>query len=248
MRKIHLALVAGLLVAASTAIAQAPPKVDSIDFFRDLTERRAGAYIAGDRAFYEKLLGADFVMMGDNGAITNKKEYLDAEFAGKRPPDMKAYYSIGDFRVVTLRKDFAVVSYLKTEGMKIGEQTFSAEARRMDTYALEKGEWRLIAMVASRVLKPPKPVSVPPETLAAYAGTYVITPGFDSVITVAGDHLVEKSTDQPATTLMPLGYDTFFDPDDSPAARTIFRRDATGKVIAWAYVNGDQEVVAKKSN
>ncbi|HEY5754460.1 MAG TPA: DUF4440 domain-containing protein, partial [Steroidobacter sp.] len=190
----------------------------------------------------------DFVMMGDNGAVTKKSEYLDIEFGGKHTESMKPFFSISDFRVITLRKDLAIVSYLKTEGMKLGEQTFSADARRLDTYALEQGQWRLITMVASRVLKPLKPISLPPETLAGYIGKYSIAPGVDSVITVEGDHLAEKTTDQPATELMPLGYDTFFDPDDSPAARTIFRRDASGKVIAWSYVNGDQEVIARKAN
>ena len=158
-----------------------------------------------------RIFVASFVMMGDNGAVTKKSEYLDV---GSRP-----------------------------KGMKLGEQTFSADARRLDTYALEGGQWRLITMVASRVLKPLKSVSLPLETLAGYVGK------FDRAGTrfgdhVAGDHLAEKTTDQPATGLMPLGYDTT--PDDSPAAGTIFRRDASGKVVAWSYVNGDQEVVARR--
>jgi hypothetical protein len=149
--------------------------------------------------------------------------------------------------MVTLRKDFAVVSYLKTEGMKVGEQTFSADARRLDTYALESGQWRLITMVASRVLKPPKPISLSVDKLAEYVGKYSIAAGVESEIIVVNDQLVEHTTDQSVVTLVPLGYDTFFDPEDSPAARTIFRRDESGKVVAWAYVNGDQEVVARKS-
>lgn len=245
MRNVLVGILVWLIGGSSTVIAQAPPKVDSAEFFRDLTERRASAYIVGDRTFYEKLLSADFVMMGDNGTITRKDEYLDAEFAGKRSLSMKPFYAIRDFRVIR-RKDLAIVSYLKTEGMKVGEQTFSADAQRLDTYTLEAGQWRLVTMVASRVLKPLKPIALPPETLGAYAGTYSIASGVESVVTEAGDHLAEKTTDQPATVLMPLGYDTFFDPNDSPAARTIFRRDANGKVIAWSYVNGDQEVVAKK--
>ena len=180
------------------------------------------------------------------GAITKKQEYLDTEFAGKRTEGMKPFYSISDFRVITLKKDLAIVSYLKTEGMKLGDQTFSADARRLDTYALEKGEWRLVTMVASRVLKPPKPVSLTADKLEEYVGTYSIAPGMDSVVLVTDGKLTEHSTDQQVVTLMPLGYDTFFDPEDSPAARTIFRRDASGKVVAWSYVNGDQEVVAKK--
>ena len=229
-------------------LAQGTSRPGSRDFFADLTEKRAAAYLAGDRAFYEQLLSADFILVGDNGAITKKLAYLDAEFAGKHSEGMKPFYDISDFQVITLRKDFALVSYLKTEGMKIGDQSFFADARRLDTYALEEGQWRLVAMVASRILKPPKPIAVPAEKLADYAGKYSISPGVESVITVAGDHLAEQTTDQPATKLIPVSTDTFFDPGDSPTARTTFRRDATGKVIAWAYTNGDQEVVARKNN
>jgi hypothetical protein len=247
MRKVFTAIVVSWLSGLPVASAQAPPKVDTPEFFRDLTERRANAYLAGDRAFYEKLLSADFVMMGDNGAVSKKGAYLDAEFAARRSDRMKPFFSIADFRVVALRKDFAVVSYLKTEGMKIGEQTFSADARRLDTYALENGQWRLITMVASRVLKPPKPISLAVDELAAYVGEYSIAPGVVSEIIVVNGELAEHTTDQQVVRLKPLGYDTFFDPDDSPTARTIFRRDASGKVVAWSYVNGDQEVVARKS-
>ena len=246
MRYLFAATLVWWLCGIPEAYSQAPPKVGTPEYFRDLTERRANAHLSGDRGFYEKLLSADFVVLADNGAISKKDAYLDAEFAARHSDKMKPFFSINEFRVITLRKDFAVVSYLKTEGMKIGEQTFSADARRLDTYAVENGQWRLITMVASRVLKPPKPVPLDIEKLAEYVGTYSVAPGVDSEIMVLDGKLVEHSTDQAAVTLLPLGYDTFFDPEDSPAARTIFRRDASGKVVAWSYVNGDQEVIARK--
>jgi hypothetical protein len=226
--------------------AQAAPKPGSAEFFRDLTERRATAYLNNDRAFYEKLLSADFVMMGDNGSVSSKAAYIEAEFASTRPEGMKPYYSISEFRVTALRKDFAVVSYLKTEGMKLGEQTFAADARRLDTYALEDGQWRLVTMVAARVLKPPTLVPRSAGELAVFAGKYLVSPGVESVITVAGDHLVDKTTGQPAAELWSVGPDMFFLPGDSPGARTTFERNPDGRVVSWTYVNGDQEIVAKK--
>jgi uncharacterized protein DUF4440 len=236
------------LLAVSTAFAKAPQKPGSPEFFRELTEQRAAANVAGDRAFYEKLLSKDFVIVGDNGVVTPKTEYLDIEFGSKRPKEMQPFYSFSDFRVVAARPNLAVISYIKTEGMKVGEQTFAADARRLDTYALEDGQWRLLAMAALRITKPPKRIVVSVEKLAAYAGRYVISPGIESVVTVAGDHLAEQTTGQPATQLIPVGPDTFFDPGDSPTARTTFRRDDSGKVISEVYSNGDQEVVGKRSN
>jgi hypothetical protein len=243
MRQRMWAAVVGALVVASV---QAAPKPGSAEFFHDLTEQRAKAYLNSDRAFYEKLLSAEFVMMGDNGTVSTKDAYIEAEFAATRSEGMKPSYSISDFRVNSLRKNFAIVSYLKTEGLKMGEQSFSADARRLDTYALEDGQWRLVAMVASRVLKPPATTPLSAQALAEFAGRYSVSPGIESVITVAGDHLVDQTTGVPAVELWPVGPDRFFSPGDSPVARTNFRRDQDGNVISWAYTNGDQEVVARK--
>jgi hypothetical protein len=219
MRQGMLAAVVGILFAASV---QAAPKPGSAEFFRDLTEQRAKAYLNHDRAFYEKLLSADFVMMGDNGSVSTKDAYIEAEFAATRSESMKPSYSISDFRVISLRKDFAIVSYLKTEGLTLGEQSFSAEARRLDTYALEDGRWRLVVMVASRVLKAPDTTPLSAQALAEFAGRYSVSPGIESVITVDGDHLVDRTTGVPAAELWPVGPDRFFSPGDSPVARTDF--------------------------
>jgi hypothetical protein len=243
MRQRMLAAVVGVSLAGWV---QAAPKPGSAEFFQDLTERRARAYLNNDRAFYEKLLSADFVMMGDNGSVSAKGAYIETEFAATRAEGMKPFYSISEFRVNSLREDFAIVSYLKTEGMRLGEQAFTVDARRLDTYALEDGQWRLVAMVASRVLKPPTITPLGAGALADFAGRYGVSPGVESVITIAGDHLVDKTTGQPPAELWPVGPDRFFIPADSPGARTIFRRNQDGVVTSWVYTNGDQEVVAKK--
>jgi hypothetical protein len=246
MRRRMLAAAMGVFLAAfAGSLVQAAPKPESVEFFRDLTERRAIAYVNGDRAFYEKLLSADFVMMGDNGSFSAKDTYIQAEFASITQ-GLKPSYSISDFRVIASRKDFAIVSYLKTEGLKLGEQTFAAEARRLDTYVLEQGQWRLVTMVASRVVKPPTTTPASAEMLADYAGKYLVSPGVESVITVSGDHLVDTTAGLPAVELWSVGPDQFFSPGDSPAARTTFRRNTDGIVIGWAYTNGSQQIVATK--
>ena len=76
MRRI-LVPILSLLAICSHAFAQAPPKPGTPDFFRELTERRAQAHVAEDRGYYEKLLSKDFVIVGDNGVVTNKADYLD---------------------------------------------------------------------------------------------------------------------------------------------------------------------------
>jgi hypothetical protein len=243
MRQRILAAVIGFFLAT---FAQAAPKPGTVEFFQDLTERRSTAYLERDRAFYEKLLSADFVLFGDGGKTTGKKDYLDAEFAAAHSKNMKPFFSISDFRLIARRDSFAIVGYLKTEGMKIGEQTYAAEARRMDTYAFEDGQWRLIAMAAALVVKPPATSPLAADVLAEYAGKYSLADGLVSKITVAGDHLADQTTGHPETALWSVGPDEFFDPADAPTARTTFTRNRDGKVVSWTYTNANQKIIARR--
>ena len=143
--------------ASMPASEQSTSQPGSSTFFLELTERRAAANVAQDRGYYEYLLSEDFVIVADNGVITSKKAYLDSEFGTKRPKGMEASYAIKDFKVVTSRQGLAVVSYIKTEAMKIDDQTFSTDSRCLDTYATEDRRWRLVAMAAVAIVKPPMP-------------------------------------------------------------------------------------------
>ena len=129
----------GLFVVAvaawhSAASAQCAPAPDSSYFFRDLTQRRAEARLADDRAFFEKLLSATFA---------RRAEFIDGELAAKPTAAAKPAITVRNFSLLEHRKGFVVTSYQLIEG--------TADHWFRDVYQVEGGQWRL----ASSEIAPP---------------------------------------------------------------------------------------------
>jgi hypothetical protein len=129
-------------MAAWTAGAQAQcaPAPDSSYFFRNLTQQRAEARIAEDRAFFEKLLSATFA---------NRNAFIDGELAPDREPTEKVPIEVRDFSLLEHRKGFVVTSYQLVEG-KTGHWF-------RDVYQVEDGRWRLAS------IEPALPIREPPR-------------------------------------------------------------------------------------
>ena len=132
---------AAVIAACSAgAHAQCAPAPDSSYFFRNLTQQRAEARLADNRAFFEKLVSATFA---------NRTAFIDAELAPDRERTGKMPIEVRDFSLLEHRKGFVVTSYQLVEG-KTGHWF-------RDVYEVEDGQWRL----ASTELAPP--VSEPPR-------------------------------------------------------------------------------------
>jgi len=108
------------------ARAQCAPAPDSSYFFRNLTQQRADAKLAEDRAFFEKLLSATFA---------NRTAFIDGQLAQDREHGGKTSVEVRDFSLLEHRKGFVVTSYQLVEG---------ATGRWFrDVYLVEDGKWRL---------------------------------------------------------------------------------------------------------
>ena len=128
-------MLAVALAAGGTGVsAQCAPAPDSSYFFRDLTQRRADAKLAEDRAFFEKLLSATFA---------NRAAFIDGELAADRTAAVKPVVAVRHFSLLEHRKGFVVTSYQLVEG-KSGRWF-------RDVYQVEDGRWRL----ASSEIAPP---------------------------------------------------------------------------------------------
>ena len=119
-------LFATALTCGSVAFGQCAPAPDSSYFFRDLTQRRALARLAEDRAFFEALLSATFA---------NRAAYIDAELAAEHARAAKPDIVVRHFTLLEHRKGFTVASYELVEDG-------SAHWFR-DVYQVEDGKWRL---------------------------------------------------------------------------------------------------------
>jgi hypothetical protein len=115
-----------LAVLAAGAHAQCAPAPDSSYFFRNLTQQRAEAKLAEDRAFFEKLLSTTFA---------NRAAFIDGELATDRERTGTPGVEVRDFSLLEHRKGFVVTSYRLVEGNT--GQWFR------DVYQVEDGKWRL---------------------------------------------------------------------------------------------------------
>jgi CubicO group peptidase (beta-lactamase class C family) len=83
-------------------------------------------------------------------------------------------------------------------------------------------------------------VTLPPETLAAYAGVYELTPTFAITITVADGRLMAQATGQQAFALTAEAVDAFF--LTAVDARVTFTRDEAGTVQGLVLHQGGREM------
>jgi ketosteroid isomerase-like protein len=231
-----------------TCVASLPTPVraaDAADDLRALTEARFAANAAGDRAFYERLLAPNAVVVLPKHAPQTKREYLDEEFGQRTGPSTGPKATMSDFRA-QVDGDTAVVTYKETEPTQVGEQVFEVRTERLDTYVRRDGGWRLLSMAIVEAPSWPDVAAIDGRLLDEYAGTYRVAPAVDVVITNEGGHLMQAMMGQPKGELFPENATTFFDRTDSPLARTVFERDITGRVVAQVYRSMGQKIRADR--
>lgn len=143
MRPLLAALLLTCLLPA--AHSQCAPAPDSPYFFRGLSERRAEARIAADRAAYEGLLGEGFVYRGADGRTQTRDEFIAAQLT-PRPANLgHDFYAIREFKLVEHRTDYTVANYLLIEGTS-GKSPHTAETWMREVYEVQKGKWLLTAV------------------------------------------------------------------------------------------------------
>lgn len=234
---------AALLLVPTPASAEPAPRWPTAEanLYWPLKQARINAYRAGNRAFFEALLAEDFVTIGPDGRRVGRMAYLDGEFGtaagghGLRPETL-----VSDF---TARRTGAaiVLSYEESVTTNVGGNAFTEHLRRLDVYVRERGRWRLLTMTAVRVPEVPAPVAMSAAQLASYVGAYRFGPDLVSTIRLEDGHLIEQTTGQQPTELLPVGPGLFYAPPDMEA-RVEFERDAAGRVTAQIYRSGNQRL------
>jgi Domain of unknown function (DUF4440)/Domain of unknown function (DUF3471) len=230
------------LAICPSAHAQSLAK-DAIEL-RRLTEQRFEHAVTSDRKFYERLLADNFLILDGTRTPLTKQAYLNEEFP-EQAPGRKGPATITDFRAV-VKGDTATVSYHVVETTVLGEQKYESRSMRLDTYVRIDRRWRLLSMAAAEPPSWPDVATVDPAVYADYVGTYRMSPTTMIVVTNEGGHLMAAVTGQAKVELFPENATTFFDRTDSPFARTVFERDALGKVVAQIYRAHGQRVRAVK--
>jgi hypothetical protein len=141
--------ITGVLVSClwqATAHGQCAPAPDSPYFFRTLSENRAEAKIADNRAYYDDLLSDSFVSKSHDGKPLTKREYIEAELAVGRTMARRPFYSIRDYTLLEHRKGYTVANYRLVEGATDGDATHAVETWLREVYEVLDGKWRLASV------------------------------------------------------------------------------------------------------
>lgn len=236
-------MIAGLALALC---AVAPTRADPAGELRTLTEQRFNANLRKDRAYYERLLAPNFVLLRPEHAGQTRKDYLDEEFPAGAPdagltPERGV---LSNFRAFVDR-DTAVATYVVVEALNVGGARFESRQMRVDTYVRSRDGWRLLSMAVSKPPSWPDVIRVPAKLLDEYAGTYALG-SHSLVVTHEDQRLMAQVGSQPKIELFAENETTFFDKTDASSARTIFERDASGKVVAQVYRADGQKLRYKK--
>ena len=134
-----------LCLSLAAAWGQCAPAPDSPYFFRNLSEGRAEAKFADNRAYYDQLLSESFVSKGRDGQLA-REQYIDRELAAGRTLGQQRFFSIRDFTLVEHRKGYTVASYRLIEGTTAAGAAPAAETWLREVYEVVNGKWRLTAI------------------------------------------------------------------------------------------------------
>lgn len=145
--RIVLALLPALFLLACSAEQPAPPPADNGAALEAAAQRYEDAQIAGDAAALEQLIADDYVLVGSDGARSNKAELI-------------AFWTADGFdpAPVTVSEP---VEHVWSDGAALGGTVtltwtqdgapVSVTIRYVDVWALRDGEWRVVYGQTTRV-------------------------------------------------------------------------------------------------
>jgi hypothetical protein len=223
------------------ATAKPPPAEAEI---RALVMERYAANARNDRAFYEQLLADNFRLLPPYAQAVDRQHYLDAEFPPGRPARAP-----GDVRnlEVHVAGDTATVSYRVVEHYPISaDVSFDTPSTRLESYVRIGGAWRLLTASVADVAGWPEVAKIDAALYADYIGVYELSPTTRIRVSVEAGHLMAEIAGQGKVELFPESATSFFDRSDHPLARTVFERNAEGRVVAQVYRAHGQSLRARK--
>ena len=227
MKILVLAAAATLLTALPAFAEPAPPGL--VAELRAKDQALMDSYVPGDHALWEKVLTADALYVDENGAIMDRKAFLDQ----LKPlgAGSTGQINIIDYRVA-LDGDTATVLHKDDEYENWHGHALHAQYLTTETWLKRADGWKLAMIHAYVVRFDPPAVAVPPEALDPYVGRYTAGPGLVFVVERKGSGLVGGREGRTPDPLLTESGDVTFTPGDY-RFRRIFERDASGKVVGF---------------
>jgi hypothetical protein len=148
------------------------------------------------------------------------------------PPDVGGAIKVIDFKV-TVHGTTAVATYVYDEDENYHGHALHCQYRATDTWIQAAAGWRLIASQTMALRTDPPAVPLAARQMQEYCGRYSLSPTVLYEIRCAGGALQGQQTGHKPEALLAEAPDVLFVPG-RPRYRTIFHRDAAGRITGFA--------------
>jgi hypothetical protein len=219
--------IAAILAAPRARAEPAPAQLR--DHIVALSQQLMDALGEGRKDVWQRMVADDAVIVDEFGRRQSKRDIIDS--LRPFPPGFSGSIEIRDPRVNTYG-DTAVIECEEYERETVFGQKFVVRYIAINTFVRRNGEWKLVAMEDVTLPTPPPKLAVTGLRLSDYAGTYRYGPDRAWTFSVHGGQL--SYTTKPGRTAVaaePIAKDVFME-DNDERNLLIFRRDASGRVVA----------------
>ncbi|HJU06929.1 MAG TPA: nuclear transport factor 2 family protein [Rhodanobacteraceae bacterium] len=205
----------------------APPQLR--DEIVSLSQQLMDAIGEGRKDVWQRIAADDAVIVDEFGRRQGKKDIVDS--LRPFPPGFSGSIEIRDPRV-NVYGDTAVIECEEYERETVFGQKLVVRYIAINTFVRRNGEWKLVAMEDVTLPTPPPKLLVSGLQLSDYAGVYRYGPDRAWTFSVQGDRLsYTTKPGRPAIIAEPVAKDVFME-DNDERNLLVFRRDASGRVVA----------------
>lgn len=148
-------------VAATLCSAEpADPSADAEPAVRELEAQLGQAVVRGDRAFFERVLAADFTHTSHAGAFKTKAQWMsERKFRdkGATPEPATTQYDayVVDDLAVRVYGDTAVVTgRTRPSGRSVQGKAIAGRYRFLRVWVKRQGHWQAVAFQGTRIAEP----------------------------------------------------------------------------------------------
>ena len=234
-----------LLNAACAVVAAAVPtqQIGEVSAqLQRMTQELYDAVAPGNSDVWRRYLDDDVLYVDENGAVVTKSELL-AQLR-PLPPGLVGRIEVVNMKV-GLHGDTAVTVHDADEHLDYHGQNVHTVFRSTMTWMRAAQAWRVVQVQVVAVLEDPPAISLDPERLCAYAGSYRLTPEIRTRVRCDGAALVFERDGRPAARYAAEAPDVFFT-SGQPRTRKVFLRDAKGAITGFADRREGHDIVWRK--
>lgn len=225
----------------SSPLAHAGEREDSA-LLEHRTQVLVDAVSNGDPKPWRDYLADGMGFTDENGVLYDKKQMVDQ--VQPLPKGISGTIKVIDWKA-RFFGDVAVTTHIEDEFENFHGQHLHAQYRATHTWAKRGGDWKIVGAQIIALEQDPPAISLPPQRLAAYIGTYQAGPDLIYEIRKGQNGLEARPT---GGKWFPVRFeiaDVAF-ADGQPRVRKLFQRAPDGRITGFLSRREGRDVVWKR--